>query len=149
MTKERAEDIPDLVSLTTPANKMAAILQRYITDRRTLERKYPIPLSAICRSRMRRFISGWLQAIELLNFDELSREERIDYTLFQNHLNYCLRGLDQQEARFEEMAPLLPFANSILNLEEDRLQMEWAEPEAAAVERTGYEPHHRICASVS
>ena len=45
------------------------------------------------------------------------------------------------------MAPLLPFANSILNLEEARLQMEWAEPEAAAVElnriRTTIESAHR------
>ena len=132
MTIEHAEDIPDLESLSTQTNKLNTNLQRYSADRKTLERKYPVPLSEMCRCRFRRFISGWLVAIERLDFDAMNRAERIDYILFQNHLNFCLRSLDWQETEFQEMAPLIPFAKCILNLEEARRRMEWAEPEAAA-----------------
>ncbi len=132
MSIENAEDIPDLDSLTAPSGKLVPILQKYSTDRRTVERKYPVPLSEVCRSRYRRFISGWLDATELIDFDSLNRTERIEYILFQNHLRFCMRCLGRQDAQFQEMAHLIPFATSLLNLEEARRSMAWAEPEAAA-----------------
>jgi uncharacterized protein (DUF885 family) len=137
MTTEPAEDIPDLASLSAPTNSMAQILHRYSTDRRSLERKYPVPYSMVRRNRLRSFLAGWLAAIELLDFESMSRAERIDYTLFSNHLNYCRKTLDKQEEEFQEMEPLIPFARRILLLEEARRRMDWADPQAAAEELHG------------
>jgi len=134
MITEHAEDMPDLASLSTATNKMIAVLQRYSADYSSLERKYPISLSEMYCSRMRRFVSGWLEAIDTLKVDEMNSQERIDYVLFQNHLNYCLRRLDLGEEQFSEMAPLLPFAAGILSLEDARRRMEWVEPQVGAME---------------
>lgn len=132
MAAEHAEDIPDLHSLAQPVSRMAAILTRYHADLRTLERKYPLPMSKMCRGRKRRFLCAWLDAIQAIDFTGMNREERIDFTLFKNHLNFCVRKLDQRTAHDDEVAPLLPFAPDVVQLEEARRRMDWAEPAASA-----------------
>jgi hypothetical protein len=126
------EAAPLLEEILEPTGVMSQILARYKTDRELLERKYPLRLSPVRQDRMQRFYEGWKRTLEQVAFEPLRQEERIDYLLFRNHLDYRLRQLDLQAQRSREMEPLLPFARALLGLEERRLQMKWTDPAADA-----------------
>ncbi|HLK61406.1 MAG TPA: DUF885 family protein [Chthonomonadaceae bacterium] len=111
---------------------LSALIERYRTDRKTLERKYPLDLSAAHQARIRQFTTDWLAALERLDFAALNTVERIDYVLFRDHLRNALRHLDIQAKSREEMMPLLPFLPTLLALEEARQRMEWADPAQTA-----------------
>lgn len=131
-TFENLSDAPDLNTLTPPSGKMPAILHRFQTDLRSLERKYPLALSPVTYARKRRFLQDWLTALETFDFEGLNREDRIDYLLLRNHLHFTLRRLDQRRKEQESAAPLLPFASALLGLEEARRRMEWADSAQSA-----------------
>jgi uncharacterized protein (DUF885 family) len=54
----------------------------------------------------------------------MSQEGRIDYLLFKNHLEHELRQLDLQVKAQTEVTPLLPFGQTITDLEDARRRME-------------------------
>src|SRR5579871_2381431 len=125
-------DAPDLRAFRAPASEMRAVVERYAIDRATLLQKYPLQMSGARHARMRRFYLAWRDALESLDFETLNQDDRIDYLLFVNLLNYELRQIDLRTQAQAEMAPLLPFAPALLGLEEARQRMEWADPEQAA-----------------
>jgi uncharacterized protein (DUF885 family) len=130
--EEVSSDAPDLSEWRAAPSEMRDLLLRYETDRHSLERKYPIEMSSVRRARMKRFYTSWQTALEQIAFDTLLPDDRIDCLLFTNHLRHELRQLDLQADRLEEMSALLPFAQAILGLEEERQRMEWVAPEKAA-----------------
>src|SRR5215813_122537 len=85
-----ADEIP-LDDLNTPESEMRGVIERYIVDRGSLTRSYPIALSPARQARFRQFYTDWLAAIQKLNFDAMSQEGKVDYILFKNHLDYELR----------------------------------------------------------
>jgi uncharacterized protein (DUF885 family) len=133
-TEVRAENsIPDLSETKAPASEMRDILLRFATDQDALNRKYSLKMSAARQTRMGRFYRDWLAALEQIDYDGLAQADRIDWLLFKNRLHHELRQLDIYRKRLVEMEPLLPFASTLLALEEQRQRMEWAAPEQAAV----------------
>lgn len=122
----------DLQELTRPQSEMRTIIERYIEDLGILSRVYPIEISPTRSTRFRRFYTEWLDALGRLDFKALSQEGRIDYLLFKNHLDYQFRQLDIRAKALEEMAPLIPFAQAIIDLEETRRRMEPVKPSKAA-----------------
>ncbi len=133
MEERTSADVPDRSELKAPPSEMRDILVRYQTDRGSLERKYPLEMSAVRRARMEQFTTDWQTALESLDFEALRPDDRIDYLLFQNHLRYERRQLELRATAWEAMAPLLPFAPALLELEAARQRMEWADAEASAV----------------
>ncbi len=121
-----------LEALAETPGKMRPIMERYEADRHSLERKYPLMLSVVRRERMNRFFAGWRAALETLDFASFAHDDQIDFLLFDNHLRHQLRRLAIEAARAEETAQLVPFQASLLGLEEQRLRMEWVQPEAVA-----------------
>src|SRR5205823_9796829 len=84
------------------------------------------------RQRLREFTVEWRARLKELDFDALGQEGRIDYLLLDNQLRYALVEFDRQEKHIAEMAPLLPFAAAISDLQEARRRMEPVDPKAAA-----------------
>ena len=121
-----------LEALAEMPGKMRPVMQRYEADRHSLERKYPLVLSAVRWERMQSFFAGWLAALESIDFETLTHDDRIDYLLFRNHLRHQLRRLEIETVRAAETAALVPFQAVLLGLEEQRLRMEWIVPEEAA-----------------
>jgi hypothetical protein len=119
-------------ALAETRGKMRPIMERYEADRQSLDRKYPLVMSTVRRDRMRRFFAGWRKALETIDFEPLTHDDRIDYLLFHNHLGHQLRRLEIEAGRVAGTAPLLPFQTVLRGLEEQRLRMEWILPEAAA-----------------
>jgi hypothetical protein len=76
------------------------------------------------RDRFKQFYSDWLASLTKVDFDHMSEDGQIDYILFKNHLEYELRQLEIQSRQIDEIQSLIPFAKSIIDLEETRRRME-------------------------
>ena len=108
----------------TPVSEMRASIERYTADRGSLTRAYPVAISPARRARFKRFYEEWLASLKALDFDSMSEDGKIDYLLFKNHLEYELRQLNIQAQQLAELQPLMPFAGTIIDLEEARRRME-------------------------
>lgn len=107
-----------------PVSEMRNAIERYTVDRGSLSRSYPVAMSRARRERLKKFYAEWLTSLQSLNFDSMSQDGKIDYLLFKNHLEYELRQLDIQSKQIGEIEPLVPFAGTIIELEETRRRME-------------------------
>ena len=105
-------------------SEMRAAIERYTADRGSLTRSYPVAISPARRPRFKKFYEEWLASLKSLDFDAMSQDGKIDYLLFKNHLEYELRQLDIRAQQLAEVQPLVPFANTIIELEEARRRME-------------------------
>jgi uncharacterized protein (DUF885 family) len=105
-------------------SEMRAVIERYAADRGSLFRFYSAEASVARQARMKQFYNDWLSSLAKLDFDKMSQDGRIDYLLFKNHLEHELRQLDLQAKALAEVAPLVPFAQTITDLEDSRRRME-------------------------
>jgi hypothetical protein len=117
----------------TSQSEMRAMIERYAVDRGNLNRSYPISFSPTRQERFKQFYTEWLERIGKQNFDAMSLDGRADYVLMRNHLENELRRLDFQAKQFAEAEPMVPFARTIIGLEESRRWMQPIEPPKIAV----------------
>jgi len=117
-------------------SEMRPILEYYVVDRGSLQRSFPVASSPARRERFRKFYSDALERIQKLNFDGMSQAGKVDYILFRTHLEHELRQLDIEEKQLAEVAPLMPFARTIVELEETRRRMEPIDSAKVAVTLT-------------
>ncbi len=103
---------------------MRAAIERYAADRGSLLRFYTVESSPARRARLQQFYSDWLASLSRVDFDSLGRDEQVDYLLFKNHLEHESRELGIRARALNELAPLIPFANTIIDLEEARRRMD-------------------------
>lgn len=105
-------------------SEMRTTIERYTLDRGNLTRSYPVAMSPNRRARMKKFYEETLASLKAVDFDAMSQDGKVDYVLFKNHLEYELRQSDIQEKQLAEIQPLVPFAPTIIDLEEARRRME-------------------------
>lgn len=122
--RQRPATTPSSSTPDTSVSEMRTIIEYYVVDRGSLQRSYPVVSSPARRARLRNFYTDALQRIQQLNFDAMSQAGKVDYVLFRNHLERELKQLDVEEKQLAEMQPLIPFASTIINLEEARRRME-------------------------
>jgi uncharacterized protein (DUF885 family) len=118
----------DVTELKPPESEMRGAIERYTTDRASLTRSYPVSTSPARLARFKEFYNEWLAALQRMQFDSLSQDDKVDYLLFKNHLDHELRQLDIQAKQLAEIEPLLPFLKSVTDLEETRRRMEPIDP---------------------
>ncbi len=114
------------------ASEMRPIIEYYLADRGSLQRSFFVNNSPARRERFRKFYQDALDRIQKLNFDAMSEEGKVDYILFRNHLDHELRQLDIEEKQQAEIAPLIPFGKTIVDLEETRRRMDSIDSAKAA-----------------
>jgi uncharacterized protein (DUF885 family) len=112
-------------------------IERYAQDRETLRHLYDTPMSGRVNARFASLHHAWIGELGKLDFAKLDHESQVDYVLFENHLKNELRLLDLREKRQEEMVPLLPFAKTIVELDEARLRKEVPDGEKQAAALAG------------
>jgi uncharacterized protein (DUF885 family) len=105
-----------------------------VADRGSLLRSYPVESSPARQARFQQFYSDWLALIGKMNFDAISQDGKVDYVLFKFHVEHELRQLEIQSRSLAEIAPLLPFAQTITDLAEARRRMEKIDPQKAAAQ---------------
>ena len=115
---------PTIVEAETRPSEMRSIIEYYVVDRSSLQRSYPVASSPARRERFRKFYSDALERIQKLDFDSMSQAGKVDYILFRSHLEHELRQLDIETKQLAEIQPLVPFAQTIIDLEEARRRME-------------------------
>ena len=125
----RAQDadlaVPRLGALVARASSdLAAVVDRFASDRNDLARRYDAEDSPRQRSRFRAFYQGWKARLREVDFSRLNAEGKADWVLLENHLTYRLALLDRQDRLRAEAAPLLPFADRALALQDARRELE-------------------------
>ncbi len=116
---------------SAPAD-LGPLIERYHSDFRSLRQFYDLQLSPTTEKVMRQFYEAWRAVLPRIKFDSLPQEARIDYILFRNKLEHDLRQLDLSRKRTDEIAGLIPFAPTIIELREARQRVDPLDPSAAA-----------------
>ncbi len=129
-----ASDAPNLTELDTSSSELRPVIERYVADRGSLSRSYPVESSPARLTRFKQFHADWLAALGKMNFDALSADGKVDYVLFKFHLENEQQQLELQQKSLAEIAPLLPFAEAITNLAEARRRMEKLDPPKVAAQ---------------
>jgi hypothetical protein len=125
--------VPDLRSIMAmPRSELASIVERWQVDRTALNRRYSVSHSPVRRERFRQFHQAWLAQVEQLPFATLSRPAQVDALLLRNRLRHELQLLDREARLAGEMAPLMPFADTLFTLLEERRRLERPDPAVAA-----------------
>jgi hypothetical protein len=115
---------PELSELDSSRSELRSVIERYVVDRGSLTRSYPVESSPARQVRFKQFYADWLALLGKMNFEALSPEGKVDYVLFKNHLGHEAQQLELSGKQFVEIAPLLPFAQTITDLAEARRRME-------------------------
>ena len=115
-----------------PSSELADLLNRFAADQGSLARRYDAPDSPLQRKRMREFYSGWRTRLQEVEFEKLKQEGRVDYVLLDNLLKYQIALLDRADKQRAEQASLMPFADDLLNLQDDRREMKIVNGQQAA-----------------
>ena len=125
--------VPALASLIShPGSELADVVDRFATDRTVLNRRYDADDSPDQRRRMRALYIGWQARLTELDFGKLSPEGRADYVLLARYLRHQLALLDRRDKMRATEAPLLPFADRLLALQDARRSLTTIDPSAAA-----------------
>lgn len=125
-----------LSSSPVPAQSLRDTVSLYSLDRAALGRRYAVDYDPVRRDRFRAFYREWQGRLERMDYDRLDVEGRIDWHLLRHAANRELALLDQEERRARDMAPLAPFAGTIMDLVETRRRMETARPRETAATLT-------------
>jgi len=125
--------------MNTSSSELRDVVYRYSSDRSGLFRFYSIPNSAIRREKARAFYHEWRTKVSELPFEEFGLDGRIDHILLRNRLDYQGRLLDREERNLAETKTLVPFSETIIELQERRRQMEPVDPEACSALLTDLE----------
>jgi uncharacterized protein (DUF885 family) len=123
----------DAGELNARQSEMRSLIERFEVDRGSLDRSFTVSISPARNTRMKQLVAEWLGTLKNLDFEKMSHDGKIDYVLFKNYLEHELRRLDLQAASLTEIEPLLPFAGTIISLEESRRRMEPLDPEKTAI----------------
>ncbi len=132
ITRDSLASIPNLTALVGTNSEMAPVVESFAADQQTLNRRYDAPDSPAQRVRMHQFYSGWRTRLRDVNFDKLSTEGRVDYALLDNYLRHELALLDRQDKMRVEAAPLLPFADELLAMQDSRRDLKTIDAKAAS-----------------
>ncbi len=110
----------DIVTLNESPSKFRGVIERYVQDKGSLERFLTSPTSKKRFNSLKNFNIQWLEMLEKQNFESLNHDEQIDYILFKNYLNHEQSELDRGQKQLIETAFLIPFADTISDLDDKR-----------------------------
>jgi hypothetical protein len=111
---------------------MRSLVEHYSSDKEALERCYPVRISDARRERLARFYADERKKLGEVEFDKLDRAGKVDYLLLKNQISFEVKQLEHSRKQFAEVASLLPFAPTIVGLEEARRRLDPMDGEKAA-----------------
>src|SRR5258708_11312194 len=124
-------DVRALVS-SFKANETLAVAQRYQADHGNLLRYYNVSISPASYARLKLFDEYWLAAAQKLEPAKLSQDAQAERTKLIESIQRDLRLLNDQAREQAEIAPLIPFSKTILDLDESRRRVDKEDPPASA-----------------
>ena len=123
-TADTVSIVPRLSSLVgRSTSELAGVVERFAADQSSLSRRYDAPESPDQQRRMREMYSGWRARLREIDFEKLGQEGKVDYVLLDNYLKHQLDLLSRQEKLLTETAPLVPFDDRLLGLQDARRRL--------------------------
>jgi len=119
--------------VTAKADRMQPIVELFTADRACLERLMPVPYSARRWDRFKLFYEEWRRTLREIPFETLSAADRADWRLLWSLIETDERHLEAERRLFEQVECVLPFATSLVRLDEDRRAMKTVDAKAAAI----------------
>ena len=113
-------------------SEMRPLIEGFSADRGNLLRTYNIESSKNRQQRLARFYAEWRERLSTIDFDKMSRDGKVDFIAFRNLLDHEAARLRLDAQADEEVRPYVPFAPTIVSLEEHRRQMEPVNAEGSA-----------------
>ena len=99
------------------------MIERFQQDRSAQLRVFTISISPNRESCVRTLIDEYLAKLKTVSFKTLDRDGKIDFLLFRNELRFLRAELSNARKRYDEISELMPFATSVIRLEEGRRQL--------------------------
>lgn len=124
--------VPQASEIQASSQKLAPMIHRFVADVSSIEHTHDITGSPKREAALRSLYKGWLKSIGTLDYASLTLEDQVDYALFKRELNYRLKQLDFNRKRFDQAATLLPQANTLITLAEDRRALVYADAKTSA-----------------
>jgi uncharacterized protein (DUF885 family) len=107
-----------------PSNEAIEVSRRYEVDRGALMRTYSVAYSPIRTERLRKFDADWIATLKSVDFDTVSPEAREELLSLRTKVEDDLKELNRRAADADAIAPLIPFATTVIDLEESRRRVE-------------------------
>jgi uncharacterized protein (DUF885 family) len=127
-----AQRTDELAAYNEPPSRLRGVIEKYGEDYGSINRFYTAFTSANRAARLRQLYSDYQALLGRLNYAALNSDEQIDYVLFRNYLDHEQKELKRYETQLGEMAPILPFAKTISDLEDTRRRLETIDPAKTA-----------------
>ena len=124
---------PPLAPLAAASKQvMPDLVQRFRLDSRSMGRLYTVDNGAVLHASYKRFYDEWLAELDKLPFDSFGVDDRLDWVMLRNQIQFEQRELDAAAKRYKEAAPLVPFLQPLINLAETRRLMKSQDGAASA-----------------
>lgn len=127
-----AQRSDDLAEFNEPLSRLRGVIEKYNQDYGATNRFYTAETSANRSVRLKQLYADEQARLNNLNFGALNHDEQIDYILFKNYLDHEQKELERFNTQLEEMASIIPFANTISDLEDTRRKLEIIDPAKTA-----------------
>lgn len=122
-----------LTMLASPEDPgLRVMVEQFSADRSLLLRKYPLEGTTERSDRLKRFYEDTHARLRDLDFEALSREGKVDYVLLDNKVRSELAEIKTDQAVWEKVLTLVPFAPRVLEFEEARRRMTPLDPRLTA-----------------
>ncbi|MEX0891781.1 MAG: hypothetical protein WEB88_06380 [Gemmatimonadota bacterium] len=121
-----------LVAEAAEESDLRVAVRRFEADRRELERRYDVPLSPVLIDRLRVYHEGWLARVDALDPAGLNPAGQAQYQELRADIQAGLAEQAELDAERERIAPLVPFARPLQELQERRRARLDVEARAAA-----------------
>lgn len=118
----QADGLPQSPPQNSAPVVMADRIQQFAADRDSLDKKYEYQLDPNYSVRMLQFYRLWEQDLERIPFDTLGQDDRIDYLLLRNRIQYLRRKLEIETQQDQAIWPLIPGGETVVTLWTQRLQ---------------------------
>jgi uncharacterized protein (DUF885 family) len=122
----------DSGSPDSSSSELRPLIERYTADYEGIDRSYSFSMSSLRIKLLRELYETWLKKLSVVHFKPLNQDGKVDYVLFKNYLIHEQRQLEIQSKNYAEVQPLLPFASTIVMLNDNRRKMDTLNAEQAA-----------------
>ena len=119
-----AQRVDELAAYNESPSRLRGVIEKFGEDYGSIDRFYTARTSQNRIARLRQLYTDYTKLLDGIAYASLNHDEQIDFTLFKNYLDHELKELARFEKQVAEMAPILPFANVINNLEDQRRRLE-------------------------
>ena len=117
-------------------NPVRNLIERFTIDNSNLYRFYTIDFAADRLDRFDQLVQNAQSQLQQIDFKALTQNARVDYLLLQNYLDHEKRQFGHQRTRNTETIQIVPFAPTIITLEENRWKVEPLDPQKVAKQLT-------------